>query len=204
MIKIAIIGASGNVGTQLVAEALSRNHTVTAIARDPSKLGVRPDLNLKPVDLNDSTTLIKAIAGHDVVISSVRFSGLVPETLINAVKKSDVDRFIVVGGAASLNLASGTRLLDSQYFPEEYKPEASAAAEFLAALREERGLVWTFVSPSMEFLSGERTGKFRTGLDDLLTDDEGRSWISYQDFAVALLDEIEKPAHLKQRFTVGY
>ncbi|MBK5344677.1 NAD(P)-dependent oxidoreductase [Pseudomonas sp. TH49] len=204
MSKIAIIGASGNVGTQLVAEALSRNHTVTAIARDPSKLGVRPDLNLKPVDLNDSTALLKAIAGHDVVISSVRFSGLVPGTLINVLKQSDVDRFIVVGGAASLNLADGTRLLDSPHFPAEYKPEASAAVEFLAALRQEHGLVWTFVSPSMEFLSGERTGKFRTGLDDLLTDGKGRSWISYQDFAVALLDEIEKPAHLKQRFTVGY
>lgn len=204
MSKIAIIGASGNVGTQLVAEALRRNHTVTAIARDPSKLEVRPFLNLKPVDLNDSTALHKAIAGHDVVISSVRFSGLAPATLINVIKQSDIDRFMVVGGAASLNLDSGTRLLDSPHFPVEYKPEASAGAEFLAALRQERGLVWTYVSPSMEFLSGERTGKFRTGLEDLLTDANGRSWISYQDYAVALLDEIENPGHLNQRFTVGY
>ncbi len=110
----------------------------------------------------------------------------------------------MVGGAASLNVAPGQRLLDSPHFPAEYKAEAGAAAAFLDALRYERALDWTFVSPSAEFVNGERTGTFRIGKDDLLTDADGRSWISYQDYAIALFDELERPAHSRERFTVGY
>jgi hypothetical protein len=110
----------------------------------------------------------------------------------------------VVGGAASLNVAPGQRPLDLPNFPTEYKAEAGAAAPFLDALRHERVLEWTFVSPSAEFVSGKRTGTFRIGKDDLLTDVNGRSWISYQDFAIALFDELERPVHSRQRFTVGY
>lgn len=204
MSKIAIIGASGNVGTQLVAEALRRHHTVTAIARDPSKLGQLPGLELKPVDLNDEEALQNAIAGHDVVISSVRFDGLRPAAIIGPVKAAHVPRLIVVGGAASLNVAPGERLLDSPHFPAAYKAEATAGTTFLDELRLEHQLDWTFISPSAEFVDGQRTGHFRLGHDDLLTDANGRSWISYQDYAIALLDEVEKPAHPRKRFTVGY
>ncbi|MGB8420755.1 NAD(P)-dependent oxidoreductase [Paraburkholderia sp.] len=204
MSKIAIIGASGNVGTQLVAEALRRHHTVTAIARDPSKLGQLPGLELKPVDLNDEQALQNAIAGHDVVISSVRFDGLRPAAIIGPVKAADVPRLIVVGGAASLDVAPDVRLLDSPHFPAAYKAEATAGIAFLDTLRLEHQLDWTFISPSAEFVDGQRTGHFRLGHDDLLTDANGRSWISYQDYAIALLDEVEKPAHPRQRFTVGY
>jgi hypothetical protein len=204
MTTIAIVGASGNVGTQLVAEALRRNHTVTAIARDPSKLGEHAGLELKSVDLRDAKALQAAVKGHDAVISSVHFEGLRPSTIIEPVKAAQVDRLLVVGGAASLYVAPGQRLLDSPNFPAEYKAEASAAAAFLDALRHERQLDWTFISPSAEFVNGERTGSFRIGKDDLLTDADGRSWISYQDFAIALFDELERPAHSRQRFTVGY
>jgi uncharacterized protein len=204
MSKIAIIGASGNVGTQLVAEALRRKHSVTAIARDPSKLGQRAGLELKPVDLRDAKALQAAIKGHDAVISSVRFDSLRPSAIIGPVKAAQVTRLLVVGGAATLNVAPGQRLLDSPHFPPQYKAEASSAAAFLDALRQEPALEWTFISPSAEFVSGDRTGSFRIGKDDLLTDAGGRSWISFQDFAIAMFDELEHPAHLRQRFTVGY
>jgi hypothetical protein len=204
MSKIAIIGASGNVGTQLVAEALRRNHTVTAIARDPSKLGQHLGLELKSIDITREQALQSAIAGHDVVISSVRFDGLHPAAIIGPVKAAHVSRLIVVGGAASLNMAPNTRLLDSPHFPIAYRGEATAGAAFLDMLLQEHELDWTFISPSAEFVNGERTGHFRLGHDDLLTDTNGRSWISYQDYAIALFDEMEKPAHPRQRFTVGY
>jgi hypothetical protein len=204
MSKIAIVGASGNVGTQLVAEALRRNHIVTAIARDPSKLGQHAGLELKSVDLHDTKAFESALKGHDAVISSVRFEGLRPSAIIEPVKAARVARLLVVGGAASLNVAPGQRLLDSPHFPAQYKAEAGAAAAFLDALRHERQLDWTFISPSAEFVSSERTGTFRVGKDDLLKDANGRSWISYQDFAIALFDEIERPVHSRQRFTVGY
>jgi len=109
-----------------------------------------------------------------------------------------------VGGAGSLLLPDGTRVIDSEGFPEAYKAEASAGAEFLANLREERDLDWTFLSPSAEFVEGERTGKFRLGQDDLLVSSEGRSWITFADYAIAMLDEVQAPKHSRQRFTVGY
>ena len=205
MTKIAIIGATGNVGTKIVAEALHRHHQVTAIARDPSTLATHPRLTPKSLDLNDADALKNAITGHDVVITAVRFDGLAPETLINPLKQSGVARVIVVGGAASLNVAPGKRLLDSPGFPEAYRAEATGGAQFLAALHQMWSVMtWTYVSPSLEFIDGERTGKFRLGLDDLLIDASGRSWISYQDFAIAVLDEVELPVHYDQRFTVGY
>jgi len=204
MSAIAIVGASGNVGMQLVVEGLRRNHTVTAIARDPSKLGQHAGLKLKSVDLHNTKALEAALRGHDAVISSVRFEGLRPPMIIEPVKAARVARLLVVGGAASLNVAPGQRMLDSPHFPAEYKAEAGAAAAFLDELRHERELDWTFVSPSAEFVSGERTGKFRIAKDELLTDATGRSWISYQDFAIALFDELERPVHSRQRFTVGY
>jgi uncharacterized protein len=204
MSTIAIIGASGNVGTQLVAEALRRHHTVTAISRDPSKLGQHAGLELKSVDFHDAKALLAAVKGHDAVVTSIRFEGLRPSTIIEPVEAARVPRLLVVGGAASLNVAPGQRLLDSPHFPAQYKAEASAAAAFLDALRQKSKLEWTFISPSAEFVNGERTGTFRIGKDDLLTDTNGRSWISYQDFAIALFNELEHPVHLRQRFTVGY
>jgi len=204
MSKIAIIGATGRAGSQLLEEALRRGHSVTAIARDSSKIGQRNGVLSKNVDALDAVALQAAIEGHDVVISAAHFSTLPASAVIGPVKKAGVNRLLVVGGAGSLLLPDGTRVIDSKGFPEEYKAEAGAGAEFLEHLRQEQDLDWTFLSPSAEFVEGERTEKFRVGKDDLLVSSEGRSWITFADYALAMLDEIESPRHSRQRFTVGY
>ncbi|KIH84814.1 NAD(P)-dependent oxidoreductase [Pseudomonas batumici] len=204
MSKIAIIGATGRAGSQLLEEALRRGHSVTAIARNPAKIGARAGVVSKAVDALDAAALEAAVAGHDVVISAAHFSTLPAAAVIGPVKKAGVKRLLVVGGAGSLLLPGGGRVIDSPDFPAEYKAEAGAGAEFLAVLREEKDLDWSFLSPSAEFVEGERTGHFRLGKDDLLVSAEGRSWITFADYAIALLDEVEKPAHSRQRFAVGY
>ncbi|MCW8275373.1 NAD(P)-dependent oxidoreductase [Pseudomonas sp. PCH199] len=204
MSKIAIIGATGRAGSQLLEEALRRGHSVTAIARDTSKITPRAGVVSKAVDALDAAALQAAIVGHDVVISAAHFSTLPASAVIGPVKQAGVQRLLVVGGAGSLLLPDGTRVIDSAGFPQEYKAEAGAGALFLENLRQEQDLDWTFLSPSAEFVEGERTGKFRIGKDDLLVSSEGRSWITFADFAIALLDEVAAPKHSRQRFTVGY
>ena len=204
MSKIAIIGATGRAGSQLLEEALRRGHSVTAIARDTSKIGQRNGVVSQNVDALDAVALQAAIEGHEVVISAAHFSTLPASAVIGPVKKAGVKRLLVVGGAGSLLLPDGTRVIDSKGFPEEYKAEAGAGAEFLEHLRQEQDLDWTFLSPSAEFVEGERTEKFRVGKDDLLVSSEGRSWITFADYALAMLDEIESPRHSRQLFTVGY
>ena len=204
MSKIAIIGATGRAGSQLLEEALRRGHSVTAIARDTAKIGARAGVVSKNVDALDAEALQAAIAGHDVVISAAHFATLPASAVIGPVKNAGVKRLLVVGGAGSLLLPDGGRVIDSEGFPEEYKAEASAGALFLQNLRQEQELDWTFVSPSAEFVEGERTGKFRIGKDDLLVSAQGRSWITFADYAIALLDEVQAPKHSRQRFAVGY
>jgi uncharacterized protein len=202
--KIALIGATGNVGSRLLDELVRRGHTVTAISRNPERLPARPGVTAKRADAADKAALTAAVAGHDAVISSVRFLGSEPRTFIEAVKSAGVPRYLVVGGAGSLEVAPGARLVDSPSFPAAYKEEALAGAAFLDILRTESELDWTFVSPSALFVPGERTGKFRIGGDQLLADAQGNSSISYEDYAVAMVDEMERPAHSRRRFTVGY
>jgi len=204
MSKIAIIGATGRAGSQLLEEALRRGHSVTAIARDTAKVGQREGVISRNVDVLDANALQAAVAGHDVVISAAHFATIPAGAVIGPVKNAGVKRLLVVGGAGSLLLPDGTRVIDSKGFPEAYKAEASAGALFLENLRQEKDLDWTFVSPSAEFVEGERTGKFRIGQDDLLVSSEGRSWITFADYAIAMLDEVESPKHPRQRFTVGY
>ncbi|NVZ99658.1 NAD(P)-dependent oxidoreductase [Pseudomonas gingeri] len=204
MSKIAIIGATGRAGSQLLEEALRRGHGVTAIARNPAKIEARAGVVSKALDALDAAALEAAVAGHDVVISAAHFATLPAAAVIGPVKRAGVKRLLVVGGAGSLLLPGGGRVIDSPGFPPEYKAEASAGAAFLDTLRQEKELDWSFLSPSAEFVEGERTGKFRLGQDDLLVSAEGRSWITFADYAIALLDEVEKPAHSRQRFAVGY
>lgn len=203
MARIALIGASGNVGTRILNELVSRNHQVTAIVRDPSKVPARAGVTAVRGDVADPAGLAEALKGHDAVISSVRFLDTDPAALIGAVRASGVKRYLVVGGAGSLFVAPGQRLVDQPDFPAAYKDEATKGAGFLDALRGVSDLDWTFISPSALFVPGERTGKFRLAKDELLVSDKG-STISYEDYAVALVDEIEKPAHVRERFTVGY
>ncbi|WP_339529162.1 NAD(P)-dependent oxidoreductase [Pseudomonas mucidolens] len=204
MSKIAIIGATGRAGSQLLEEALRRGHSVTAIARNTGAIAPRPGLTVKQADALDAQALQAAISGNEVVISAAHFATLPAEAVIGPVKQAGVQRLLVVGGAGSLLLPDGSRVIDSPDFPAEYKAEASAGAVFLDTLRQEKTLDWSFLSPSAEFVETERTGTFRLGQDDLLVSNAGRSWISFADFAIALIDEVETPKHSRQRFTVGY
>jgi hypothetical protein len=202
-LKVALIGASGQAGSLILAELVRRGHQVTAIARHPEKIAASAGVTAKKGDVFDKAGLVALLRGHDAVISSVRFSASDPEILIEAVRESGVKRYFVVGGAGSLEVAPGVKLIDTPQFPAAYKPEASKGGEFLELLRNERDLEWTFLSPSAMFVAGERTGKFRLGGDRLLTNEKGSS-ISFEDYAIAAVDELENPAHVRQRFTVGY
>ncbi|WOH64399.1 NAD(P)-dependent oxidoreductase [Bradyrhizobium sp. BWA-3-5] len=202
--KIAVIGASGNAGSRITAELVRRGHSVTAIVRNPEKVATQSGVTPVKGDVGDQAGLARLLAGHDAAISSVRFLASDPLKLIAAARESKVGRYLVVGGAGSLEVAPGVRLVTTPTFPVAYKAEAEAGAAFLDVLRAEKELNWTFLSPSALFAAGERTGKFRLGTDQLLTGADGKSSISFEDFAVALADEVERPAHIRQRFTVGY
>ena len=201
--KVALIGASGQAGSRLLAELTRRGHQVTGIARHPEKIAASPGVAARKGDVFDKAGIVALIKGHDAVISSVHFTASDPKILIEAVRESGVKRYFVVGGAGSLEVAPGVKLIDTPQFPAAYKAEASKGGEFLELLRKENDLEWTFLSPSAMFVAGERTGKFRLGKDQLLTNEKGSS-ISFEDFAIAAVDELEKPAHAQQRFTVGY
>jgi uncharacterized protein len=202
--KIAVIGASGNAGSRITAELARRGHDVTAIARHPEKIAAQTNVTPTRGDVMDQAGLARLLAGRDAAISSVHFLASDPAKLIGAAKESKIGRYLVVGGAGSLEVAPGVRLVTTPGFPVVYKAEAERGAAFLDLLRAEKELSWTFLSPSALFVAGERTGKFRLGTDQLLTAADGKSSISFEDFAVALADEIERPAHIRQRFTVGY
>ena len=190
--------------SRISAELARRGHAVTAIARNPGKIADQANVTAVAGDVLDQAGLAALLAGHDAAISSVHFLDSDPVRLIGAAKDSKVGRYLVVGGAGSLEVAPGVRLVTTPGFPVAYKAEAEKGGAFLDLLRAEKELNWTFLSPSALFAAGQRTGKFRLGTDQLLTAEDGKSWISFEDFAVALADEIERPAHIRQRFTVGY
>jgi uncharacterized protein len=201
--KIALIGASGNVGSRIATELSSRGHEITAIARKAAKISALPGVKLTAVDIANTEALVPILKGHAAVISSVHFVDSDPDQLIRAVNAAGVPRYLVVGGAGSLEVAPGKLLVDSPDFPKEYEKETRAGCVFLDRLRAEKDLNWTFLSPSALFSAGARTGNFRLGKDTLLINGKGSS-ISFEDYAIALADEVEKPKHPRQRFTVGY
>ena len=204
--NIALIGATGYVGSKLLAEALDRGHRVTAIARDTGKLESRPHLTATSVDVLDTDGLAALLKGHDAVISAYRPKGddKGPRSIVDAVTRAGVPRLLVVGGAGSLQLPNGSLVIDDPGFPAEWKSGAMATAAFLDLLRAEQRLEWTFLSPAAHLEPGRRTGTYRTGGDQLLVDANGNSRISVEDYAVAMLDEVERPAHARQRFTAAY
>jgi putative NADH-flavin reductase len=155
-------------------------------------------------DAAQPAQLGELLRGHDAVISAARFQTVKAAPLLQALKAAEVKRLLVVGGAASLEVAPGAILLDSPSFPAEYRVEAEPGKQFLDDLRGETEIDWTFLSPSALFSPGERTGQFRLGHDQLLSDAEGKSHISIEDYAIAMIDELERPQHSRQRFTVGY
>lgn len=202
--KISLIGATGYVGSHLLAEAQRRGHVITAVARRID--GVQAAPNITPVrgDLAEEADLAAKISGHDAVITATKFLRTDAAKLIRIVKMAKVPRWLVVGGAGSLEVAPGVALVDTPDFPAEYRAEATAGRAFLDTLRSERELNWTFLSPSALLEPGPRTGKFRVGGDQLLVDESGNSHISVADYAVAMIDELERPQHSRQRFTAGY
>lgn len=212
--KIALIGASGFVGSAILKEALERGHDVTAIVRHPEKLQPHAKLRAQKGDIYHVNEVAPLVGGQDVVISAFSPSktdtdirakhvqGI--QTIIAAMKQERIKRLLVVGGAGSLESKPGVRVIDTPDFPEQWKGTALATADVLQILRREDDLEWTFLSPSAMLQPGTRTGKFRRGTDQLLVDQNGQSHISTQDYAVAMIDEVEQPQHLRRRFTVGY
>jgi putative NADH-flavin reductase len=201
--KVALIGASGAAGSRILAELSRRGHVVTAIARNVERIAALPGVAAKKGDANDKASLVPLLKGADAVVSSVRFVDSDAERLIGAVREAGVKRYLVVGGAGSLETAPGVKVIDSPQFPAAYKAEAQAGGDFLDKLRGVEDLEWTFLSPSAVIFPGERTGAFRLGKDTLLVGPEG-SKISFEDYAIALVDELETPRHVRARFTVGY
>lgn len=206
--KIALIGATGNVGSRLLAEALDRGHRVTAIVTEIARLPDHEALTGVSADATDADALASVAAGHDLVISAYNpgrdGTGTATRAIVAGVKRAGVARFLVVGGAGSLKLPSGERVIDQPGFPAEWKEGATLTSAFLDQLRDETELDWVFLSPAMMLAPGERTGQYRSGGDDVLTDAAGDSRISLEDYAVAMLDEAERPQHHRQRFSVAY
>lgn len=216
--NIAIIGATGFVGTALLNEAVLRGHSVTAISRHPEKIQLNDDkVTSKEVDVFDGDHLAEVLEGHDAVLSAYNSGWGNPniyddymkgaEAIQNAVREAGISRFLVVGGAGSLEGEEGQQLVDSPDFPKEHKDGALAARDYLDILRSEEGLEWTLLSPAVEMhpeVDSGRTGEYRKGQDQPVFDDRGKSQISVEDLAVALLDELENNEHIQQRFTVGY
>ena len=202
--KIAIIGASGRAGSRILNEAVDRGHAVTGIARNPEKIPSRPGVTAKVGDVSDPAKLAPVLSGHDAVVSSVRFAQSKFANVIDAAKRASVKRLLVVGGASSLEVAPGVKLFDTPGFPEAARAEGGAGIAALDELRKERELDWVFLSPGAMLAPGERTGKYRLGRDQLLKDESGKSWISMEDFAIAMVDELENRKHSRMRFHVAY
>lgn len=199
--KIALLGATGKAAARLIAELKGRGHDVTGIARKPAEGD--PGVPLVLADANDPAALAAAIRGHDALISAARFVSVDANQILAAMKLAGVARILVVGGAGTLFVAPGLQLLDAPGFPEAFRPEVSAGRDFLEALRASEA-DWTFLSPAASFGPGERTGVFRLGGDELMRDEKGESRISYEDLAVALVDELEAPRHSRMRFSIAY
>jgi putative NADH-flavin reductase len=202
--RVAHIGATGHVGAWILAELLLRGHEVTAIVRHPEALSPHERLTARRGDVNDEAGLAALLCGHDTVICTTRLEMDNPRSLIGAVKRAGVPRVLVIGAAGTLEVAPGVQLLDTPQIPAEHKATALAHREYLNVLRREQELNWTSISPSGWYVPSERTGEFRLGGDHLLVNAGGESKISYADFAIAVVDELETPRHPRQRFTVGY
>ena len=210
--KIAIIGSTGWIGSTIATEALTRGHEVIGIARDVNKL--HPLITYKrSFDFDNNDSLANAIDGADVVVASVSGRAAnnhatitkAAERLLRELPSTSVNRLVWVGGAGSLEVAPGELLVNSDAFPDEYKAEASFQVKALEIFRSTGSDVdWTFISPAAEIFPGVRTGKYRLGGDLLLTNEEGLSRISVEDYAFAFVNEIEKHAYPKQRIGVAY
>ncbi|MEO8334604.1 MAG: NAD(P)H-binding protein [bacterium] len=213
---LVVFGAGGNVGQHIVSEALSRQHRVTAAVRDEATILPQHNLDVVEADATDPTSVAQVSSGADAIVSAISprpgqdgrpASSLstAANALTEGARRAGVRRLIIVGGAGSLELAPGQQLVDQPDFPEAYKPEALAQRDALAIYRggSAHDLDWTYISPAAEVRPGRRTGAYRVSGDQLLTNDAGESTISFEDFAVAVLDQIEQHAHVGERISVA-
>lgn len=214
--KVVLIGASGFVGSAILNEALNRDFEVTAVVRHPEKIKIENEnLNVVEADVSSLDEVAEVCRGADALISAFNPGWNNPNiydetikvylTIIDGVKKAGVDRFLMVGGASSLFIAPGLRLMDSGEVPENLLPGVKALGEFyLDFLKKEKEIDWVFFSPAADMRSGVRTGRYRLGKDDMIVDIVGNSHISVEDYAAAMIDELENPKHHRERFTIGY
>jgi putative NADH-flavin reductase len=211
-LKIALFGATGMIGSRIAAEAARRGHQVTALARNPERVPADvANLKAAQADLLDAASVAAAVRGHDVVASAYApphdDTGIVvtaTRTLVEGVRAAGLKRLVAVGGAGSLEVAPGKQLVDTEGFPDAYKPVALAHRDALTFYRTQSDLDWTFFAPAALIAPGERTGVFRTGTDTLLSDAGGNSRISAEDYAVAFVDELEQGRFIRKIATVAY
>jgi uncharacterized protein len=215
--KLVIFGATGNVGSRIAREAVSRGHEVVGVVRQPDEV-TPPDPRVALVkgDATNAANVADVVRGADAAVSAIsprpNARGLAAPRLadnaravIAGLRSAGVKRVLYVGGGSTLEIAPGQQLLDQPDFPEAYKAEALDGREALAIWRNEaEGLDWTFLSPAIVIGEGERTGRYRTTEEKMLFDEQGNSFISYDDYAVAVLDELERPQHVGRRFGVAY
>ena len=216
MKKIVLIGASGFIGSAILKEALDRGHRITAVVRRPERITTsHSNLIIKQGDVSSVSTVTEVCKGADAVISAYNPGWTNPKIaadtlriypiILEGVRQSGVKRILITGGAGSLFVSPGIRMMDAGLLPESYLPAIKALASvYLDLLTKEREIDWVFFSPAQNIAPGKRTGKFRLGKDDMIVDQKGESNISVEDYAMAMLDELERPAHHRERFTVGY
>jgi putative NADH-flavin reductase len=204
MSNIALLGGTGNIGSRILDEALARKHKVTAITRDPRKLSARDGMTVRAGSTTDAPTLTELLKGHDAVVVSVKWNENDIRRVIDTIRKSGVKRAVFVIGAGSLLRADGRRHYDHMAEKGVQPPTSLPALKAYDEIRTVDDLDWTAISPPASIAAGQRTGKFRLGLDQLVEDAKGESRISREDFAIAIVDEIEKPKHVRKRFTAAY
>ncbi|HYK35786.1 NAD(P)-dependent oxidoreductase [Alloacidobacterium sp.] len=207
--NVVLFGATGMIGSRVLKELVLRGHQVTAVVRDPSRVPNEPGVKAVQGDVLNAAAVADVVKDADAVVSAYN-PGQTPAAIVDAtksliagLKQAGVKRLIEVGGAGSLFVAPNVRLVDAPNFPTEWKAIALAHGDALEVLRRS-DLDWTYFSPAAFIQPGERTGKFRLGTDTLVADEKGTSRISAEDYAIALVDELENPKHIRQRFTVGY
>lgn len=201
--KVALIGATGKAGSRVLTELVARGHTVTAVVRNAGRVPQSAGVTAKGID-GSREQIADAVRGHDAVISSVRFLDLPPDILLPAILDSGVRRYLIVGGAGSLIHPDGIEETDQPGFPEAARPNSLKGKDLLEGLRKTDDLDWTFISPPRFFIAGERTGTFRHGKDHMLMVAGAPTSLSFEDMAVAIVDELEHGQHLRERITVGY
>lgn len=213
--KIILFAAGGNIGQRIAREATSRGHAVTAAVREPARFGrFQGIVEVVQADATNAASVAAGAQGVDAILSAVgpNANGQSADVLVQSARGlvagarlAGVKRLIALGGAGSLEVAPGVAAVDTPHFPAEWKPNALAQRDALAVYRADAGdLDWTYISPAAIIAPGERTGRYRVGFEQMLFDDKGESKISIEDYAVAMIDELEKAGHIRKRITVAY